>query len=72
MQNGALAWFLEEKEGSAGTGKIPFIWSSGNNKNNKTNWLPGTYMSVQDCIFVMQNKNMSINNTSGCKNNTKE
>lgn len=39
MQDGALAWFLEEKEGSAGTGKIPFIWSSGNNKNNKTRYV---------------------------------
>ena len=29
-------------------------------------------MSVQDCIFVMQNKNTSISNTSACKNNTKE
>ena len=72
MQDGALAWVLEEKEGSAGTGEIPYIWSSGNNKSNETNQLPGAYMSVQDCIFVMQNKNTSISNTSACKNNTKE
>ena len=30
------------------------------------------HTSVQDFIFAMQNKNMSISNTSACKNNTKE
>ena len=62
----------KRKEGSAGTGEIPYIWISGNNKSNKTNQIPSAHMSVQDFIFAMQNKNMSISNTSACKNNTKE